>query len=224
MEIITCQVIIAGYNNGEYSEIIDKMARDWDFDAGRLPLDFANTAEWHASDQPQEMLETYPDLVAWGEEAQLLSKSEAASLLEHSRRQPEDAKKALRQAVAVRDAVFRIFSAFASGEPPHDSDLSKFNQALSSGLEKARITLTSTGFEWTREKSDDALDQMLWPVLHATAELLTSQDINRVGECADDRGCGYLFYDTSRNHSRRWCSMEDCGNRAKAKRHYQRKK
>jgi predicted RNA-binding Zn ribbon-like protein len=51
--------------------------------------------------------------------------------------------------------------------------------------------------------------------------LVTSKEIKRVGECADDRGCGYLFIDTSRNHSRRWCSMEACGNRAKAQRHYQ---
>jgi predicted RNA-binding Zn ribbon-like protein len=64
---------------------------------------------------------------------------------------------------------------------------------------------------------------MLWPIAREAANLLTSKDIKRMGECADDRGCGYLFFDTSRNHSRRWCSMESCGNRAKAQRHYQRK-
>jgi predicted RNA-binding Zn ribbon-like protein len=64
----------------------------------------------------------------------------------------------------------------------------------------------------------------MWPVVHSAAELLTSPHLDRVRQCADDRGCGFLFFDTSRNGSRRWCSMESCGNRAKARRHYQRTK
>jgi len=51
---------------------------------------------------------------------------------------------------------------------------------------------------------------------------LTSEELDRVRECADDRGCGYLFMDTSRNRSRKWCDMRGCGNRAKAQRHYRR--
>jgi predicted RNA-binding Zn ribbon-like protein len=57
--------------------------------------------------------------------------------------------------------------------------------------------------------------------VHDVADLLTSGDLDRVGQCADDR-CGWLFLDVSRNGSRRWCSMEACGNRAKARRHYRR--
>ena len=65
-------------------------------------------------------------------------------------------------------------------------------------------------------------DRILWPVARSAGELLISDKLDRVRQCADDRGCGYLFVDTSRNRSRRWCSMESCGNRAKAHRHYQR--
>jgi len=65
---------------------------------------------------------------------------------------------------------------------------------------------------------------MLWPILRSGADLLASEDRERVGQCADDRGCGWLFFDASRNRSRRWCNMEDCGNRAKAKRHYARER
>jgi predicted RNA-binding Zn ribbon-like protein len=66
------------------------------------------------------------------------------------------------------------------------------------------------------------LDEMLRPVARSAADWLVSADVDRVRLCADDRGCGYLFVDTSRNRSRRWCSMESCGNRAKARRHYER--
>ena len=73
-------------------------------------------------------------------------------------------------------------------------------------------------WDWTPE---NALDRVLWPVVRDAAELLSGEDLDRVGRCAD-ANCGWLFLDTSRNHSRRWCSMKDCGNRAKARRHYQR--
>ncbi|MCA9894213.1 MAG: CGNR zinc finger domain-containing protein [Anaerolineae bacterium] len=63
---------------------------------------------------------------------------------------------------------------------------------------------------------------MIWPVIHDAANLLTGNSLNRVGQCANVRDCGWLFLDTSRSGKRRWCSMETCGNRAKAKRHYQR--
>jgi predicted RNA-binding Zn ribbon-like protein len=73
---------------------------------------------------------------------------------------------------------------------------------------------------WRGDES--GLDGILWPILRSAARLLTDGDHSRLGQCADDRGCGYLFYDTSRNRSRRWCDMNSCGNRAKSQRHYAR--
>ena len=70
---------------------------------------------------------------------------------------------------------------------------------------------------------EGALDRPLWPVLRSAAALLTSDDIARIRECAAER-CAWLFIDHSRNRSRRWCDMRDCGNRAKARRHYARAK
>jgi predicted RNA-binding Zn ribbon-like protein len=64
---------------------------------------------------------------------------------------------------------------------------------------------------------------MLAPIVKSAADLLLSDMLDRVKQCEGDP-CGWLFLDTSRNRSRRWCSMEDCGNRAKARRFYQRKK
>jgi predicted RNA-binding Zn ribbon-like protein len=85
------------------------------------------------------------------------------------------------------------------------------------------IVSTEEGLAWDWACAEDALDRVLWPVVHDAAGLLTSQELKRVKKCADER-CGWLFFDTSRNHSRRWCSMESCGNRAKARRHYERQR
>lgn len=195
--------------------------KDWDLDSGNLVLDFANTAEFHASEQPDEMLETYSDLVSWSLNAGLVSKSAARDLQDKTNQNPQEASKALRQALAIRETIYRLFSAVAHGEKADDSDFSRFNRYLNEAYAKSQISPSDDGLPWTWQNSETSLDRMLWPILREAANLITSQDIKRVGECADDRGCGYLYLDTSRNHSRRWCSMESCGNRAKAQRHYQ---
>lgn len=198
----------------------DAKDHDWDFDAGLLPLDFANTAEWHASPQPIEKLATYDDLVGWSLQAGLLEEREAGRLSRLAREKPAEAASVLEAARGLRESIYTIFSAAAAGSPPPAEAMDHFNDALAEAFTRAKIKRSADGFAWSWPGSGQALDGMLGPILRSTADLLTSDDLRRVGECADDRGCGYLFYDTSRNHSRRWCSMESCGNRAKARRHY----
>jgi predicted RNA-binding Zn ribbon-like protein len=190
---------------------------------GQLSLDFANTADWHASDHPVEFLTSYSDLVAWGQHVGILTGHQAQRLLKKAARRPEDATAVLKRAIALREAIYRIFSAISRGRPPQASDLAIFNAELSGALAQSRIVSTAEGFAWDWTGAEEALDQMLWPVVHDAADLLTSEELDRVGQCADDR-CGWLFLDTSRNRSRRWCSMENCGNRAKARRYYERKR
>ena len=67
--------------------------------------------------------------------------------------------------------------------------------------------------------ASEALDGVLAPITWSAAEFLRDPASARVKEC-DGETCGWLFLDTSKNHSRRWCEMKDCGNRAKARRHY----
>jgi predicted RNA-binding Zn ribbon-like protein len=191
--------------------------------AGRLCLDFANTADWHASDQPEERLNSYANLVSWSEQVGILTKDEAQQLLREAAHRPNDAATVLDRAIAFREAIFRIFSAVTAGDSPEEADLAILNEVLSAALGRLHIVLTSDGFgwEWTDEKHK--LERMLWPVAQSAVDLLTSEELMRVGQCADER-CGWLFMDMSRNRSRRWCDMRDCGNRAKARRHYERKR
>jgi predicted RNA-binding Zn ribbon-like protein len=197
--------------------------KEWDFDSGNLVLDFTNTAEFHASDDPDEKLESYPDLVSWSQAAGLLNKTESRDLLRLVDREPGKAEKTLENALNLREIIYRIISAVAHGDSPDTADLPTFNQHLSAALRKSQISPSDQGFSWSWQEAEDPADRILWTLVREAANLITSEQIKRVGECADDRGCGYLFIDTSRNHSRRWCSMEDCGNRAKAQRHYQKK-
>lgn len=192
--------------------------------ACRLCLDFANTAHWHASDNPEETLKTYADLATWARERGILTDSETRALRREVQGRPVEGEAALKKAIALREAVYRLFSAFAHGRPPATTDLETLNGVLAETLSHSRLFWTEPKFAWGWKTNGKALDRMLWPVARSAADLLTSEKLSRVGECADERGCGWLFLDLSRNHSRRWCDMKDCGNVAKARRHYGRAK
>ena len=98
------------------------------------------------------------------------------------------------------------------------------NALLSQSLPHLKVVNSAEGFTWEWGGDVEDFNQIIWQVARSSAELLTSDQLSRVRVCEDDRGCGYLFIDTTRNHSRRWCSMESCGNRAKARRHYARQR
>ena len=185
----------------------------------RLCLEFGNTADWHASEQPAEQLNSYADLASWAQQVGLLTAEQAHRLNETAARQPAEAAIVLERAIELREAIYRTFSAIAHGRPAHAADVTLLNAWLSESTGRLQLEQTAAGFAWRWGGNEAALERMLWPVARSAAELLVSEDLDQVKECADDRGCGWLFLDTSRNQSRRWCSMESCGNRAKVRRH-----
>jgi predicted RNA-binding Zn ribbon-like protein len=187
----------------------------------RLCLDFANTAEWHLSEVPIEHLNTYADLVHWERGKGLLDASAAHRLLEAAEAHPQAAEETLLRAVALREAIYAIFSAAADGRAADPSNLEIFNRELERLMPGTRLAREAGGYLVRWQGQPAALDGVLGDVLLSAVDLLTSDDLSRVGQCADDRGCGWLFIDRSKNHSRQWCAMNDCGNRAKARRHYQ---
>ena len=200
------------------------MGKDWDLTAGSTPLDFVNTLEWRRSEEGTETISSYEDLVDWSVSAGTLSSSEQRRLLSAARRNRTRAADAKGKALDLREALYRIFSACAQGREAPPNDLKTLNEVLAEAMARARIEWTREGFSWSLRDEGASLDRVIWAIARKAGELLTSPDILRVGECADERGCAYLFIDQSRNRSRRWCSMESCGNRAKAKRHYQRQR
>ncbi len=196
--------------------------RTFSFVGESLCLDFANTVGSHASETPGDYFGDYADLVAWARQAGILVDAEEQRLIREAAARPADAQATLRHSVNLRETIYRIFSAIAGSRSPDDADLEALNQKLAEALSHLQITRTTDGFAWTWNHSADQLDWLLWPVLRSAAELLASDQLDKVRTCGNPR-CGWLFLDTSRNHSRRWCDMRDCGNRAKAHRHYERK-
>jgi predicted RNA-binding Zn ribbon-like protein len=164
-------------------------------------------------------MSSYSDLVGWSRHAGILSEARARKLLREARRRPATAAAVFKQAIALRETIYGIFSRIAHGDMPARADVDELNSALSNSMSRMRLVPAAGSFEWGWEESGARLERPLWYVVQSAATLLTMGKMDRIRQCNDDH-CGWLFFDVSKNRSRRWCSMEDCGNRAKARRHY----
>lgn len=189
---------------------------------GRLCLDFVNTVDSHRRPEPKEYLRSYADLLLWARHAAALDAEAAATLAASAASAIERAERALASARALRRTLFTIFVGIGEGRPPGPHDLAPLNAALAAAPTRVGLRSEDGRVGWTWRDEAEELERPVWPVLWSAADLLTSADAGLIRECAGE-GCSWLFLDTSRNRTRRWCSMEDCGNRAKARRHYARR-
>jgi len=192
----------------------------FDLSGGHLALDFANTVSWRGS-AAIERLTSYADLVRWSEQSGALPRSRTTGLLVMAMRDPQKAAAILERAIRLREALFAIFAAVAANEEAPEQAMATLNTFLDQGSSYVRLKEKDRRFVWDWASKNPLPDAMLWPVARAAADLLASDELEKVRICAAS-DCAWLFLDKTRNHARRWCDMTTCGNRAKARRHYER--
>ncbi len=190
---------------------------------GALCLDFTNTAGWRGQPDSDTVLRDYEDLIAWTQHVGVLSARQSRSLLKQAAAGPARAKAVHRQAISLREALYRAFSSLAAERAAEAVDLATINAAVADAYRHLRLVPHGDGFAWDWHEAEGALELPIWIVARSAADLLVSPDVERVRECAGER-CDWLFLDASRNRSRRWCDMAECGNRAKAQRNYARRR
>ena len=189
----------------------------FDLDAGVDCLAFANTLDGRMDEVPDERLRSYADLVAFAEQTEQLDPSEGERLRQLAVQHPDAAQAVLERAIATRETIYRTFSAVAADRLPDAADLDALNAELHTAMAHFELAAGPERVEWAWQSEQLMLDRPLWPIVRSTADLLTSDETGRIRECAA-HDCGWLFFDESRNRSRRWCSMQSCGNRAKVDR------
>ena len=185
---------------------------------GILCLEFADTSP--AEDKGEE-LHSIEDLLQWAKKTGVLSSADSVRLAKHYLGNRRQAATDLSTVIAVRDLLYSIFTRIANGHPLRDRDVSELNSALSHTPARLRVRAHSGSFGTHWDSATEGLSQILFPVLADAAELLTSDRLGRIHQCASAE-CTKLFVDVSRNGSRRWCDMNVCGNRMKARLHYSR--
>ena len=192
--------------------------KNWKFVGGRLCLDFINTVGGRVGQATilRDKLADYSDLLEWSRLAGIANPTESRNLARLSASHQQPAEPILARAVLLREALYRILKSTIEGRRPRPADLDTLSRELRVARARERLTHTRGVFGWTLE-NEPALDRILWPVSISAAELLISSDLSRLRQCGGEE-CGWMFLDTSRNRSRHWCDMKDCGNRAKVRR------
>jgi predicted RNA-binding Zn ribbon-like protein len=190
-----------------------------DLVGGRLCLDFVNTVHNYGSGTLRDDISSYSDLVAWSRRADLLDEAEGRLVGREALQRPAEARAAITRMKEFREGLYSLFVAIVEDRPPSRNDLAILNAALSEALVQSQVVRRADGFVWSWRREDRMLDRVLWPIARSAADLLTSKDVSRLRQCEGD-DCTWLFLDTSKNRSRRWCEMRVCGNRVKARRHY----
>ena len=184
---------------------------------GTLSLDFANTINSRHKPEHDYLL-TYSDLVYWAGKVEILSSGQVRNLKQRATQDMRKADKALEKSRTARELIYRIFSAIARQSKPEEEDLNTIIRLYQETIANGHFVRTENHYkiDWKTEATFDAL---LWPIISSAQKLLVSLELNQVKECLN---CGWLFLDTSKNQSRRWCSMNTCGTRDKMRRYHSR--
>jgi predicted RNA-binding Zn ribbon-like protein len=205
---------------------------------GNVSLDFINTLDDRPRSEPKELLKNYYDLARFGEDAGILTAEQLDFFYERVHLMPDEAEEAMRRAINLREALYAIFSALMKKQPAPQLAMDRLNAnlhdaALHSRLVQPKMVLAKSAeskmpqvegrLEWRFDDLTSSFNAVLWPIARAAGDLLASPDLALVRACSSPT-CQWLFLDTSKNHHRRWCSMKQCGNRAKVRRFYAKKK
>lgn len=190
------------------------MAFTFDLCGDHLALDFVNTLTDRGR-APVDRLDSYDALLAFARQTGIVARSRAAELRARAQQSAPAAADVRDLAVALREALYGIFSAVARGRAPALQDRGLLNRGMHRLCLDEDLSLT-----W--RAAPDALDDFLGAVVLAAVELAASPNERKRVRICEAPDCEWLFYDTSRNRSRRWCDMRQCGNRMKARRHYAR--
>lgn len=193
------------------------------FVGGRLALDFTNTRAWDPTGPDEERLLTFADVLDWGQAAGAIDVDRYRSLADLAAKNPVASSRALERARLARELLHRLLVEVIAGASPSPMLVGALNDCLARALARLRLAASADALEWSGEDHD--LDAVLHPVIWSAAQLLASPSPDRalLRRCANPT-CGWLFVDESRNGLRKWCEMRECGNRAKARRHYARRR
>lgn len=186
-----------------------------------LAIRFVNTAAWRLRTPSEERLPDADALFTWFAANDLAEPKALKALSRACRADPRRAEALYGTAIGLREAIYDILVARMASRAPSHAALDLFNQLLARAGQGADVSWRPGQLVWSVCPQGDDL-ALLRPIIVSAADLVTGPRGSRVKQCQDDRGCGWLFVDESRAQNRRWCSMGDCGNRAKAHRHYHR--
>lgn len=183
-------------------------------------LDFINT-QMIVRGTPTDLLGGYEDLVAWLVQAKMVNKAQAAVVM--TQWNHKDQEQLFEQGITFRNTLRKMVERIVAYQSIPGSAVASINQILSRCPGYPQLVYAKGRFERHFQSQVAQKDGLLAPLAEAASDLLCSGDLSLVKKCGN-AACILYFYDTTKNHTRNWCSMQLCGNRIKVAAHYQRKR
>jgi predicted RNA-binding Zn ribbon-like protein len=187
--------------------------------ADSVCVDFLNTVERGVRYQHRDWIDSYEALVKWSEKAGTVCSDEAGALLKKSATHSRRASRVLSKAVRLRNVLRDLFASISAETAPSSTAIDALNEFLVEANAARKVEWTSRGPIWNWRADSVELERPLWSITMSAAELLTGPTVNHVRNCANPQ-CSWMFVDSSKNKTRRWCEMKVCGNQSKAREHY----
>ena len=188
---------------------------------GHPCLDFANTLDNRGSSNEINLISSYELLLQFAQQCGAFPAEDVRNLRNSAEAHRLKASAAGTDAMLLRETIFQVFSAIANQKQPSQAWLRHLNSFVTEAGGHRMVVSKADGFAWRWDDIGTNPKAALWPFAWKAAELLASDDLATVRECASPT-CSWLFLDKSKSHSRRWCDMKVCGNRLKVRRFYER--
>jgi predicted RNA-binding Zn ribbon-like protein len=185
---------------------------------GELAFDFANTSSGRGWPSHADHLRAAEDVVVWARRAKILGPADSEWLRGELAVNAGLARQMLRRARDLREALYAIGAELAAGRAAPAIEVDRLAKEHAACVASARLAPDGGRYVWSWTPREAPIDALLGPIALSALATLSQGDLTRVKQCEGEK-CGWLFFDTTKNKSRRWCEMEVCGNRAKQKRH-----
>ena len=190
--------------------------RSFELIAGNPALDLVNTLDWRFRDSgAEELLAGYDDLLAFAAQSSILSQKQIRQIVRAGN--DSAAAEAIVACRELREAAAEIFYATVDDRTPPPSQIKIVERFFKEARDHQQLAWSGSRAAWEWPASEHGPELPLWMLSVATARLLLSEDMRLLRAC-EKPDCRWLFLDTSKNHTRRWCDMKICGNRMKARR------
>ena len=191
---------------------------------GEWAIELTRTRGWRARDRSDDELQDWTDCVRWAKRTGVIEAGMARNVAMAGNRRPAAARRALGRVRRFREAMYRVLVSRAAGIAAERSDLRRLNTELRAMAPWRVLSVRRGCYTWGWAGGAVLeLDFIVWQIALSVTTLLTGESAERIRLCSS-HDCGWLFLDESRNGSRRWCSMEGCGNVEKARRYRRRQR
>jgi predicted RNA-binding Zn ribbon-like protein len=199
----------------------NKFIAEINLDGGILCLDFVNSINSRTAASQVDYFQTLHDFIDWAERLEIVDDKMAGELHAKADKDSESSTVFLQEVIDFRELLYVIFRCIILKEKVPSIDLNRFNKVLSGYFRFLQIEENADGFKESWNIETDSFQRLLAPIVKDSYETILARNHDRIKECPN---CGWLFYDTTKNGKRRWCSMKSCGSNIKSLEWYHRNK